>query len=75
MSKNIKEFENEQEVLNLYKLQGQKVVIYQGIVYDVTEYMPTHPGGVELIQPELGKSIDEKFEEAEHTRFAKNLFN
>lgn len=37
--------------------------------------MPTHPGGQELIQPELGKNIDEKFEEAEHTRFAKNLFN
>ena len=60
---------------NLYKLESKQYVIFQGIVYDVEEYLPTHPGGRELIEPELGTEIDEKFEEAEHTRFAKNLFN
>lgn len=60
--------------MDLYQKENKKVVIYQGIVYDVEEYMPTHPGGLEYIQNELGKNIDEPFEEAEHTKSAKNIF-
>jgi len=43
-------------------------------VYDVSEYMDQHPGGSELIENELGKNIDEPFEEAEHTKSARNIF-
>ena len=67
-------FENEDEVYNLYKNEGKKVVIYQGVVYDVAEYMTTHPGGEDLIENELGRNIDVPFEEAEHTKSAKNIF-
>jgi len=67
-------FENEEQVYNLYKNEGRKVVIYQGLVYDVAGYMSTHPGGEDLIANELGKNIDVPFEEAEHTKSAKNIF-
>lgn len=49
-------------------------MIYQGLVYDVADYMSTHPGGEDLIENELGKNIDVPFEEAEHTKSAKNIF-
>jgi cytochrome b involved in lipid metabolism len=43
-------------------------------VYDVGEYANEHPGGSELIENEYGKNIDEPFEEAEHTKSARNIF-
>lgn len=36
--------------------------------------MHEHPGGSEIIENEFGKNIDEPFEEAEHTKSAKNIF-
>jgi 4-hydroxysphinganine ceramide fatty acyl 2-hydroxylase len=44
-------------------------------VYDVEKYLPLHPGGSDMIEPYLGKSIDEPFEENEHTKTARNQFN
>lgn len=40
----------------------------------MSEYINEHPGGSELIENELGKHIDEPFEEAEHTKSARNIF-
>lgn len=37
--------------------------------------MPEHPGGADYIGNLLGKCIDEDFEEAEHTKFARKIFN
>lgn len=68
-------FESEQEVLDLYlqDKEKNKLVIFKGVVYDVKEYMPDHPGGGELIEEHLGKNIEEPFEEAEHTKHAAKL--
>lgn len=44
--------------MELHQKEGKKIVIFQGVVYDVEEYMPTHPGGSEYIEKELGKDID-----------------
>lgn len=63
-------FQSADEVLRLYQEQDRKVVIFKGTVYDVSEYMETHPGGSDLIENELGKAIDVPFEEAEHTKSA-----
>lgn len=54
--------------------ENNQVIIFEGIVYDVKNYMPEHPGGGDLIAALLGKSIDEDYEEAEHTKSAKKLF-
>lgn len=69
-------FNSEAEVTEYYNKdqQNNKVVIFEGVVYDVKEYMPRHPGGEEYIQKDLGKSIDEDFEEAEHTKSARKIF-
>ena len=37
--------------------------------------MPEHPGGPDYISNLLGKNIEEDFEEAEHTKFARKIFN
>jgi cytochrome b involved in lipid metabolism len=50
------------------------VIIFEGIVYEVTDYIGQHPGGSDLIENYLGKSIDEPFEEAEHTKAARQIF-
>ena len=51
--------------------ENHQVVIFEGKVYDVKEYMPDHPGGPEYISKNLGTNIEEEFEEAEHTKAAK----
>jgi len=53
------------------KVGEPKWVIFEGNVYDVETYLPLHPGGSDMIEPHLGKSIDEPFEENEHTKTAK----
>lgn len=60
--------------MDLYQKQGMKVVIFNGIVYDIADYANEHPGGAELLENEYGKCIDEPFEEAEHTKSARNIF-
>jgi len=68
-------FKDEQQLLEHYEADkdNNQVVSYQGNVYDVKEYMPQHPGGEEYISKLLGKPIDEEFDDAEHTKSAKNL--
>jgi len=51
--------------------EDHQVVLFGGIVYDVKEYMPQHPGGAEYLERNLGKNIELEFEEAEHTKSAK----
>ena len=39
-----------------------KLVIFQGYIYDISDYMYYHPGGFDRIEPFLGKRIDEVFQ-------------
>ena len=68
-------FKDEQEVLAFYEKdkESNRVVLYGGTVYHVAEYMPQHPGGEQYIEDNLGKNIEEAFEDAEHTKSAKNV--
>ena len=67
-------FKNEQEVYSLYKSTGRKVIVFEGSVYEVGNYMETHPGGSDKIEEYLGRTIDEPFEEADHTKAARLIF-
>ena len=62
-------FKNEAEVLQYYKkdTEGNQVIIFENVVYEVGDFMHTHPGGAKLIEDMLGKPIDEEYEDAEHT--------
>lgn len=46
------------------------MVIFEGYAYDVEEYIDFHPGGYDVIEPYLGKNIDEVFEDQGHTAAA-----
>ncbi len=70
----LKDFKNENEVADFMKESGRKFVIFEGSVYDVTDYIGVHPGGTDQIEPYLGKSIDEPFIEADHTKSARHVF-
>ena len=50
-------------------------VIFEGTVYDVERYMPLHPGGSDMIEKYMGQSIDQPFEDNEHTKTARKQFN
>lgn len=70
------EFSNEASVTeHCEKNGGLKWVIYEGNVYDIEAYLPNHPGGSNAIEPYLGMCIDEPFEEQEHTKLAKSMFD
>jgi cytochrome b involved in lipid metabolism len=68
------DFTTEKDVQEHQAKIGKKLVIFEGSVYDVTEFLNQHPGGPEKIEPLLGKVIDEAYAEAEHTRSARNIF-
>ena len=70
----MKDFTSEKHVAEYMQQTGRKLVIFEGSVYDITEYIGEHPGGSDKIEPYLGQSIDLPFAEAEHTRSARNIF-
>ena len=51
---------------------GDCWLIIEGKVYDASEFMADHPGGESFILDEGGKDASEAFEDAEHTKSAKN---
>jgi cytochrome b involved in lipid metabolism len=53
-----------------YETTKQEVVIFEGVVYDVTEFKNDHPGGSKIIVKELGKNVEEPFEEEGHSKAA-----
>lgn len=68
------EFDSEEKVYEYYKKTDSKIIIYEGTVYDVVDYVSLHPGGSHFISDLYGKSIDEAFEDQGHSRNAKKLF-
>ena len=60
--------------MDYYKKTDEKIIIYEGVVYDVADYVGLHPGGKDFIEDYYGTSIDVKFEEQGHSRAAKKLF-
>ena len=61
MTEMLKNFETEQEVYEYYKKTNRKIVLFEGTVYDVEDYMDLHPGGSDMIEELLGKPIDDAF--------------
>jgi cytochrome b involved in lipid metabolism len=64
------EFKTEQDVALHYETTKQEVVIFEGVVYDVEKFKIEHPGGVKIIERELGTNVEEKFEEEGHSKSA-----
>ncbi|GBG33925.1 Cytochrome b5 [Hondaea fermentalgiana] len=50
-------------------------VIFKGKVYDVSEYLDDHPGGVEIITDLAGMDCTEDFEDTGHSEEAYDMFD
>lgn len=48
-------------------------IIIKGTVYDVTKFVPTHPGGKEILLPILGRDATDEFEAIGHSKDAVQL--
>jgi 4-hydroxysphinganine ceramide fatty acyl 2-hydroxylase len=59
----------------LVEKKGRAIVIFEGDVYDATEFKATHPGGPKFIDDYVGKDITEQFYDEEHTKIALRLLN
>ena len=55
-----KAFKTEEEVSAYWKedKENNQVVIFKGVVYDIKEFMPEHPGGSHYIEDNLVTNID-----------------
>ena len=56
-------FESDDAVLEACKKGDKQLVVYRGIVYDVSMFLDRHPGGKKILEPLIGKSIDKEFME------------
>ena len=70
-----KTWKNKEEFRKYYLDQKEKgskkeLCLFQGYVYDVSEYKDYHPGGVDRLEPYLGKNIDAIFKAVGHTAAA-----
>ena len=65
---------SEEEVAQHNK-DGDCWIVIEGAVLDVSEYMAEHPGGSDLLLNESGpgKDATDAFDDAEHSKKAKNL--
>mmetsp|Transcript_18832 Transcript_18832/g.59203 ORF Transcript_18832/g.59203 Transcript_18832/m.59203 type:complete len:130 (+) Transcript_18832:28-417(+) len=48
-------------------------LIIDGLVYDVTKFLPEHPGGEEVIIEHAGMEASEAFEDIGHSTDARNM--
>lgn len=48
-------------------------ILVDGKVYDVTQYLDDHPGGDDVILAATGKDATEEFEDAGHSKSARDL--
>lgn len=56
------------------KLVEEKFIVeYESELYDITDFMRKHPGGVNTLNGNNRKNIEEKFEGVEHSIAAKYL--
>jgi stearoyl-CoA desaturase (delta-9 desaturase) len=54
---------------------GAKLIVIDGIVHDVAEFMKNHPGGMKIISDRIGKDTTIAFNGGiyRHTKAARNL--
>ena len=61
------------DVDKLVKQDNRAIVIFEGDVFDATDFKITHPGGPKYIDDNVGKDITKLFYENEHSRIARRL--
>ncbi|XP_047147184.1 cytochrome b5 [Vigna umbellata] len=59
--------------LSHHKTKDDCWILVGGKVYDVTQYLDDHPGGDDVILAATGKDATEDFEDAGHSKSAREL--
>lgn len=55
--------------------EHKAIVIFEGDVYDTTDFKITHPGGPKYIDDNIGKDISQIFYDNDHSKIALRLLN
>lgn len=63
----------QKDIDKLVNEQNRAILVYEGDVYDATDFKVTHPGGPKYIDDFVGKDMTEAFYENEHTKIALRL--
>lgn len=63
------------DINDLVKIKGKSILIFEGKVYDSTDFNSTHPGGAKYIEDYIGKDITKVFYEEEHTKVARRMLH
>lgn len=71
---NLKTF-TKSDIDHLTQEEGRAILIFEGDVYDATDFKGTHPGGPQFIDEYVGKDMTEVFYEEEHTKIALRMLN
>ncbi|KAL2349134.1 hypothetical protein Fmac_003134 [Flemingia macrophylla] len=61
------------EELSQHNTKDDCWILVDGKVYDVTQYLDDHPGGDDVILATTGKDATEEFEDAGHSKSAREL--
>ncbi len=62
--------------IKAHSTNGDCWIIIRGKVYDVSKYMDSHPGGFDIILENAnGKDATEEYDDADHTKRAKEMLN
>lgn len=61
------------EIDKMIEDEKRAIVIFEGDVYDATNFKITHPGGPQYIENYIGKDMTEAFYDEEHTKIALRL--
>ena len=62
-----------EEVEKMVKDQNKAIVIFEGEVFDATNFKETHPGGPKYIDDNVGKDISQLFYDNDHSKIALRL--
>ena len=59
-----------------HSTDGDCWIIVRGKVYNVSDYMASHPGGADIILENAnGKDATEEYDNADHTKRAREMLN
>ena len=64
---------SKEDIDRMVKQDHRAIVIFEGEVFDTTDFKITHPGGPKYIDDHIGEDITKLFYDNDHSRIARRL--
>lgn len=61
------------DIKNTYEAKDQRVIIINGNIYDVTNFMFEHPAGSDIFEPYLYTDATDAFNDVGHSKLALSI--